>query len=175
MARIINLCILFAISFSILLAQTGQVTVSGTVTDEKGFPMSGVTVQLEGSTIGTVTDANGNFSLKAPLGSTILFSFVGFVPEKREATASPLQIVMKEDVIMMSEVVVTALGMGREKKEESTCLLYYGVERGCFFGKRVQSCSRTCRQSCRDRCSTTNNRCNGFYPNYNSRKRFIRQ
>jgi TonB-linked SusC/RagA family outer membrane protein len=116
MARIINLCILFAISFSMLRAQTNQITVSGTVTDEKGFPMSGVTVQVEESTIGTVTDANGNFSLKAPLGSTILFSFVGFVPVKHEAIASPLQIVMKEDVIMMSEVVVTALGMGREKK-----------------------------------------------------------
>lgn len=116
MARIINLCMLLALSFSFLLAQTGQITVSGTVTDERGFPMSGVTVQVEGSTIGTVTDANGNFSLKASPESTILFSFVGFVPEKRQATASPLQIVMKEDIIMMSEVVVTALGMGREKK-----------------------------------------------------------
>lgn len=116
MARIVNLCMLLALSFSFLLAQTGQITVSGIVTDEKGFPMSGVTVQVEGSTIGTVTDANGNFSLKASPESTILFSFVGFVPEKRQATASPLQIVMKEDIIMMSEVVVTALGMGREKK-----------------------------------------------------------
>jgi TonB-linked SusC/RagA family outer membrane protein len=108
--------IFFLLSFPALHAQTGQLSVSGVVRDEGGLPMAGVSVSVQESALGTITDADGKFSLSAPADATLVFSFIGFVAEKRQATASPLQIVLKENVLEMNEVVVTALGMKKEKK-----------------------------------------------------------
>src|SRR5690606_2226582 len=61
-----------------------DVTVTGTVTDDTGKPTPGVTVSVPGTTIGTATDINGNYSLNVPEGSTLVFSFIGFETQRIE-------------------------------------------------------------------------------------------
>ena len=52
--------------------------IQGTVTDESGAPLVGVNVVIQGTTLGTITDANGNYQIEAGAGSTLTFSFVGW-------------------------------------------------------------------------------------------------
>src|SRR5690606_38563212 len=63
------------------IAQVVDVVISGTVTDENGEPIPGVTVSLPGTTVGTATDLGGRYSLTVPEGSTLFFSFIGFVTQ----------------------------------------------------------------------------------------------
>lgn len=62
--------------FSSLFVKAQQITVTGSVTDEHGEPLVGVTVQIKGSTSGTVTGADGDFSLAAPADGVIQFSYI---------------------------------------------------------------------------------------------------
>ena len=55
--------------------------VQGTVTDESGVPLVGVNVVIQGTTIGTISDVNGNYQIEAGAGSTLTFSFVGYLSE----------------------------------------------------------------------------------------------
>src|SRR5690606_3113541 len=57
---------------------TVDVVISGTVNDQSGEAMPGVTVSVPGTTIGTATDLNGSYSLSVPEGSTLVFSFIGY-------------------------------------------------------------------------------------------------
>ena len=62
---------------SLALSQTG--TVSGQVTDEKGQPLIGVSIEVAGTTTGTVTDLNGNYALVSPVGrQTLRFTYIGY-------------------------------------------------------------------------------------------------
>lgn len=102
--------------FSSLFVEAQQITVTGSVTDEHGEPLVGVTVQIKGSTSGTVTGADGDFSLAAPADGVIQFSYIGFTSVEKPVSREFMQVMLKEDLIMMDEVVVTALGMRKEKK-----------------------------------------------------------
>lgn len=92
--------------------------VAGTVTDENGGVLPGVNILLKGTTRGTTTDASGNFELNVPNGDAVLiFSFVGFA--SREVVVGNQQNIsvrLAEDNKSLREVVVTALGMKREKR-----------------------------------------------------------
>ena len=82
--------------------------VSGRITDETGEPLPGATVLVIGSTIGTVTDLQGNYSLTLPNGSThISVSFVGYVTQEIPVHSSDLNVRLAPDVSQLSEVVVT--------------------------------------------------------------------
>src|SRR5450759_5230539 len=101
-----------------LLAQT--VVITGTVTSsvQGEGPIPGVTVTIKGTTIGAITDLNGKFSLVAPQNATTLvFSYIGM---KRQEVViggrKVIDIVMEPDLLGLNEVVVTALGISREKK-----------------------------------------------------------
>lgn len=93
--------------------------VKGKVTSqEDGLPMPGVNILLKGSSHGTSTNADGNFSFNMPNeGGVLVFSFIGFI--SREASVSgnqtALDIALKPDAAVLSEVVVTALGIERSK------------------------------------------------------------
>lgn len=102
--------------FSSLFVEAQQITVTGSVTDEHGEPLVGVTVQIKSSTSGTVTGADGDFSLAAPADGVIQFSYIGFTSVEKPVSREFMQVMLKEDLIMMDEVVVTALGMRKEKK-----------------------------------------------------------
>ena len=92
------------------------VNVSGSVVDVQGQPVPGASVIQKGSTTnGTITGAMGEFSITVPAGSTLVVSCIGFA-ETEVAAAAQVNIVLKEDNEFLSEAVVTALGITRERK-----------------------------------------------------------
>jgi TonB-dependent starch-binding outer membrane protein SusC len=103
-----------------VVAQQQPKIVTGTVTGENGQPLPGVTVVVKGTTEGTVTDADGKFSLNVPEDVKILtFSFVGFkTQEVQLGDRTVINIQMEEDIIGIEEVV--AIGYGTRKKEDLT-------------------------------------------------------
>jgi len=104
---------LFFVGLGVITAQT---QVRGTVVDEAGEPAIGATVQVKGTTTGTVTDIDGNFTLSAPAGGRLIVSYVGY--ETQEVPVSPnVRVVLKSDSKMLEEVVVVAYGtVTREAK-----------------------------------------------------------
>lgn len=119
----------FSIFFVVLLmcitvsfAQTnGSITVTGTVVDEKGESIIGATVQVEGTTNGVITDIDGKYSVRVENDkSTLRFSFVGLVPVVEQVKGRRIiNVVLKSDTEVLDEVVVTALGIKKEKKKLS--------------------------------------------------------
>lgn len=117
----------FSIFFVVLLmcitvsfAQTnGSITVTGTVVDEKGESIIGATVQVEGTTNGVITDIDGKYSVRVENDkSTLRFSFVGLVPVVEQVKERRIiNVVLKSDTEVLDEVVVTALGIKKEKKK----------------------------------------------------------
>ncbi|RLD32229.1 MAG: SusC/RagA family TonB-linked outer membrane protein, partial [Bacteroidetes bacterium] len=105
-----------------------SVLVSGIVTSaDDGLPIPGVTVTIEGTTTGTVTNIDGHYELSVPAGSQFLnFSFVGMMTIQKEilANITSYNVVMEADDMELDEVVVTALGIKREEKS-----LGYSVEK----------------------------------------------
>ncbi len=98
----------------------GQKSVSGKVTDPSGLPLPGVTVVVRGTTIGTVTNADGEYSLaNIPEGAVLKFSFVGMRAQEVSVGKQPvINITMLEEAIGIEEVV--AVGYGTQKKINMT-------------------------------------------------------
>lgn len=95
----------------------GQNIVSGTVRDETGQPLPGVNVVVRGIVTGTVTDARGSFSISLPDRATLVFSFIGMVTKEVEVGSQrTLEVTMVPETFGVGEVVVTALGISREKR-----------------------------------------------------------
>ncbi|GAB3585969.1 TonB-dependent receptor [Hymenobacter daeguensis] len=80
--------------------------VTGRVTDEKGEGLPGVTILVKGTQNGTSTNSNGEFTLDAPAGSTLVFSSVGYATQEAAVTGAPINISMKVDNQQLNEVVV---------------------------------------------------------------------
>lgn len=93
-------------------------TASGIVKDEAGEALIGVSIRIKNSTTGTITDLDGKFSLNAPVGSILEFSFIGYKPVTATTTSAPLTITMHEDSEQLDEVVV--VGYGSQKKVNVT-------------------------------------------------------
>ena len=98
-----------------VLAQ--NISVSGTVTDKNNEPLPGVYVVLQGTKTGTSTDADGSYVLSAPADGTLLFTSMGMkdvvVPINGKKV---INVTMEEDALMLEDVVVTALGIKKERK-----------------------------------------------------------
>ncbi|MBL7792558.1 MAG: carboxypeptidase-like regulatory domain-containing protein, partial [Saprospiraceae bacterium] len=94
-----------------------QRTISGTVTDEKGEPLIGASILVKGTTSGTVTDVDGKYSLQAPAEGTLIVSYTGFTTkEVALGPSNAVDIALEESAEQLAEVVVTAIGISREKK-----------------------------------------------------------
>lgn len=91
---------------------------NGVVVDENGEPLIGASVLVKGSTIGVTTDFDGNFSIKASKGATLVISFIGYVTQEVKVTGSPLDVRLKPNNQMLEEVVV--VGYGTQKKATMT-------------------------------------------------------
>ncbi|RAJ07943.1 SusC/RagA family TonB-linked outer membrane protein [Arenibacter echinorum] len=92
-------------------------TISGTVTDQLGLALPGVNILVEGTTNGTQTDFDGNYTIQGSEGQTLLFSYIGQMSvTKVIGASSTIDVVMQEDAQALEEVVVTALGISRDKK-----------------------------------------------------------
>jgi TonB-linked SusC/RagA family outer membrane protein len=107
--------LLLLVAFALLSQTPPQYEISGTVLDENDEPMTDVTVFLKNTTKGMVTDNEGKFSISAPLGSIIIFSFVGYEPfdylVEKQATDVKIKLKPKTE---LDEVIVTALGTQRK-------------------------------------------------------------
>ena len=117
MKKIALLLAFFAIGLQVLMAQTKEI--SGTVTSaDDGGLIPGVSVSVKGTTLGTITDMDGAFRLKVPQDAkTLTFSFVGMASQDVAiGTQSTFKIKLSSENISVDEVVVTALGISRDKK-----------------------------------------------------------
>ncbi len=93
--------------------------VSGIVFDNENIPLVGAYVAVKGTTVGTITDVNGRFSLAIPLnGKELTFSYIGFVPQTLPISRSQMNVYLKEDQQVLDEVVV--VGYGTQKKTNFT-------------------------------------------------------
>ena len=112
------------VSFALLFALVANVqaqerAISGKITaSEDGAGLPGVNVLIKGTSVGTVTDFDGNYKLSVPAnGGTLIFSFIGFESQEMEiGSLSVIDVQLLADVKQLGEVVVTALGVEREKK-----------------------------------------------------------
>ncbi|MGQ1891118.1 SusC/RagA family TonB-linked outer membrane protein [Thermophagus sp. OGC60D27] len=114
---LLALSFLMVIGLGHLFAQSG--TVTGTVTgSEDGMPIPGVSVFVKGTTVGTVTQPDGTYSLRVPEDAqTIVFSFVGMqTQEIAYSGQETIDVQLESDALMVDEIVVTALGISRDKK-----------------------------------------------------------
>ena len=95
--------------------QTG--TCTGIVKDATGEGVIGASVVVKGTTNGTITGLDGDFSLSnVKEGDIIVISFVGYATQEIKWTGKPLDVLLKDDTQLLGEVVVTALGLKREEK-----------------------------------------------------------
>ena len=112
--------ITFIIFFSCFAVQSfSQVRqITGTVVDRSGESLIGVTVIEEGTTHGTVTDINGDFSIEVDVGTPLVFSYVGMMRRVIPATAEPMLVVLEQDYLELEGVQVVAYGT-RTRREIS--------------------------------------------------------
>ncbi|MCE5179190.1 MAG: TonB-dependent receptor [Porphyromonadaceae bacterium] len=113
----LSFLLFFLVCYSTILGQTPLLR--GRVTDSQNIPLVGVNVVEKGTSNGTVTDMDGNYSLKVSDNATIVFSYIGFKnQEVKWDGKNALDIVMQEDSELLSEVVV--VGYGVQKKSDLT-------------------------------------------------------
>lgn len=113
--------LLLAVAAGLLLTATAfaQNTLRGKVTDAAGAPLPGVTVMVKGTVRGTMTAADGTYSLSASRGETIEFSCLGLATQEFKFDGrSPINVQMQEDALFLDDVVV--VGYGTAKKETLT-------------------------------------------------------
>ncbi len=115
-----SLCSVQAVNIkSIPSSQSTQQTrkITGKVVDTHGEPIIGASVLVKGQGTGAVTDVEGNFYVSAQTGSTLAISFVGYVAhELKVGNASTYTVTLQEDAQALSEVVVTAMGIKKDRK-----------------------------------------------------------
>ncbi|OEJ99287.1 SusC/RagA family protein [Flavivirga aquatica] len=109
------LTLLLAFVVQITFAQ--EKTISGIITDSSGLPLPGATILIKGTSSGSSSDFDGKYSISAKQGGILIFSFVGYTTQETPINSSnTINITMKEDTESLEEVVITALGVSREKK-----------------------------------------------------------
>ncbi|GJM30801.1 MAG: SusC/RagA family TonB-linked outer membrane protein [Cyclobacteriaceae bacterium] len=114
MKRLALVLVLALFSVSSILAQRN---ITGVITDESGEPLIGASVLAKGTTTGTVTDFDGSFSLNVPEGlNALVISYTGFEAQEITLGASNVVNITLREGVTLSEAVVTALGIEREKK-----------------------------------------------------------
>lgn len=110
---LISLMLILGVSLNIYAQEK---TVSGTVVSEESGPLPGVNVIIKGTNNGALTDFDGKYTIKSQVGDIIQFSYVGMQTEERVVGSSnTIDVTLKTDSNLLEEVVVTALGIKREK------------------------------------------------------------
>ncbi len=113
---LVLLAILMLHPVSVASAQTQAINVTGVVVSASdGEPMTGVTVQVKGTTTGTITDLNGEYQIKAERGATLAFSFIGFERLEAKVNGPRLDVTLREDQESLEEVVVVGYGVQKKK------------------------------------------------------------
>ncbi|MGL5787438.1 MAG: SusC/RagA family TonB-linked outer membrane protein [Bacteroidales bacterium] len=109
------ICLIFLLMFPFIIY--AQAVVKGTVTDGSDrSPLPGVSIAIAGTTEGTITDTDGNYSIKVAKGQTLIFSMMGYITQKHPVTSLTLNVSLQQDNKQLDEIIVTALGIKRESK-----------------------------------------------------------
>lgn len=117
--RILSL-LFFFMAFISIQVYAQDIKISGTViSGSDNYPIIGANILVKGTTIGTITDVDGNFSFEAPKGSTLVVSYIGYQSQEMQVSGNaPIKIVLSEDSEKLDEVVV--IGYGSQKKSDMT-------------------------------------------------------
>ncbi len=108
------LTLFIALLVQISFAQERAVT--GVVSDNSGLPLPGVNILVKGTKLGTVTDFDGKYIINVATTQTLIFNYVGMKSQEIVASSSTINVKMKDDAVELEGLVVTALGIKREKK-----------------------------------------------------------
>ncbi|CAL2062903.1 TonB-dependent receptor [Tenacibaculum sp. 190524A05c] len=116
--------ILLLLAFSSLNLFSQQISVKGTVVDNTNTPLPGVNVIIKGTTKGTNTDFDGNYTLSNVEGTeTLIFTSIGFVSKEISINGrTTINVTLEEDSALLDEIVVTGLGQSQNKKTVSTAV-----------------------------------------------------
>lgn len=109
------LMLLFALSTQLFFAQ--EKTISGTVSDNAGIPLPGVSVLVKGTKSGTQTDFDGKYVIKASSNQVLVFSYIGMKTQEAIVSSSSINIKLKDDSVELEGVVVTAFGIKKDEKK----------------------------------------------------------
>ncbi|MCO4294389.1 TonB-dependent receptor [Solitalea sp. MAHUQ-68] len=112
-------CIASGLLKSFRITEEANVKITGTVVDESGAPMPGVSVVVKGSSLGTSTDGDGKFTLNVPENSTLIFQFIGYSKQEINiGNSTKINVQMKPEEHSLNEVLV--VGYGTQKRREVT-------------------------------------------------------
>ena len=112
--KLTSVLLFLALSAGVVSAQTSKVT--GKVIGEDGEPVIGASIIVKGTTVGTVTDFDGNFELEVPAnGKQLVISYIGMKSQEVAATSN-VNVKLLADTQNLDEVVVTAMGIQRKRK-----------------------------------------------------------
>lgn len=101
--------------------QQNKINVKGIITDSKGEPIIGANVLEQGTTNGTISDMDGNFSLEVPADATLVITYIGYQPQNIPVNGQKdFTIKMQEEALTLDQIVVTAMGI----KKKATSLTY---------------------------------------------------
>src|SRR6187402_2552731 len=92
-------------------------SVSGIVSDNAGMPLPGVSVLVKGTKTGTQSDFDGKYTIKATPSDVLVFSYIGMKTTEKSASSTSINVKLASDATELESVVVTALGVKRQKKQ----------------------------------------------------------
>ena len=117
--KLTSVLLFLALSAGVVSAQTSKVT--GKVIGEDGEPVIGASIIVKGTTVGTVTDFDGNFILDVPHdGKQLVISYIG-MQSQEVGVSSKVNVRLMSDTQDLDEVVVTAMGIKRDRKARLCC------------------------------------------------------
>ncbi|MBK8955885.1 MAG: SusC/RagA family TonB-linked outer membrane protein [Saprospiraceae bacterium] len=113
-----KLLFIFLALFAVVQFAEAQRVLKGTITDKDGNPIIGANVVAKGTTVGTITDINGNYSLEVPANSSVIVvSYTGYNSQELSLGVSNTMDVTLEEGVLLGETVITALGVKRNKSD----------------------------------------------------------
>ncbi len=122
-----NLIALFVCLLASLSLSAQSVTVTGTITDAyDGQPIPFVSVQVKGTATGVVSDVDGKYSINTTMGSTLVFSFLGYTKQEVKVTKSVIDVNMQQEAAQLDEMVVVAYGVFDSYSDNSGSLFGNG-------------------------------------------------
>jgi len=123
--KFVTLFLLFALCFvGIMKSQEVKRTVAGVVTDEAGQPIAGVSIRVDGTNIGTITDEVGSYSLNCAPASTFTFAFIGYEKQKvKIGNRTSINVKLHEEVNQLDEVMVVAYGTAKKSSYSGSAAL----------------------------------------------------
>jgi TonB-linked SusC/RagA family outer membrane protein len=115
MKKVYKLFVLLLFFQTYVFAQ--NISVTGKVTDSDNLPLPAVSIKVSGSTQGTSTDANGNFTISVPSNASLVFTYIGFASQTIAVNGrTTLSVRLESDSKMLEGVIVTALGITKDQK-----------------------------------------------------------